>query len=173
MAPAWRQDLAFVGSSWSGSGPSALLDFPELEFHIQNGRAKETVSALELDEQLQDYMTFQVDSTVEKALMAGTLGCVPALNTPSMLRSSSNTSGREEAQFVLGEQQVPTPDVWPSAFSQISSFIRDETFGFGALSNGDLEEACNPDGKKCSKQGNVSPTPLQLHVSGQKQIRVS
>ncbi|KAK3158233.1 hypothetical protein QOZ80_2AG0134510 [Eleusine coracana subsp. coracana] len=183
-APAWPHDLAFAGSSWSGNDASSLADSAELEFLLQNGsssallsgRAKGTMSPLELheqflQEQLQSHLThglnFEVDSEVERALMAGTLGST--LNAP-MLCSSNESSGSEESglpRFLLGEQQVPAPAAWSSAFSQITSLVGEETsqsFGFGKVGNGDLlHEACNSDGKKFPQLGNVPSASLQLH----------
>jgi hypothetical protein len=199
-APAWPQDLAFAGSSWSGTGASSLADDAELEFHLQNGGSsspallnggsKETVSPLELheqflQEQLQGHLThglmnFEVDSAVERALMAGTMGSI--MNTPCapMICSSNDSSRSEESsmiQSILAEQQqVPPPVAWSSAFSQLSPLVGEETsqsFGFSAVSNGDLlHEACNPDGKKYPQLGIVQSAPLQLHVSDQKQINL-
>ncbi|GJM85300.1 hypothetical protein PR202_ga01737 [Eleusine coracana subsp. coracana] len=193
-APAWPHDLAFAGSSWSGNDASSLADSAELEFLLQNGsssallsgRAKGTMSPLELheqflQEQLQSHLThglnFEVDSEVERALMAGTLGST--LNAP-MLCSSNESSGSEESglpRFLLGEQQVPAPAAWSSAFSQITSLVGEETsqsFGFGKVGNGDLlHEACNSDGKKFPQLGNVPSASLQLHVSDHKHISLN
>jgi hypothetical protein len=201
-APAWPQDLAFAGSSWSGTGASSLADSAaELEFHLQNGSSssallnggsKETVSPLELheqflQEQLQGHLThdlvnFEVDSAVERALVAGTLGSI--LNTPCapMICSSNDSSRSEESSMIQSllaeQQQVPPPVAWSSAFSQLSPLVGEETsqsFGFGAVSNGDLlHEACTPDGKKYPQlAGSVPSAPLQLHVSDQKQINLN
>jgi hypothetical protein len=190
-APPWPQDLAFAGSSWSGSGASSLANCTEVEFHLQNGsssallngRAQQTVSPLELHEQflqeqlLQDPLTHGLNFEVEGALMAGTLGSVLSTPWAPLIRNSNDSSVTEEAglpQFFLAEQQVPAPAAWSSAFSHISSLVGEETsqsFSFGAVSNGELlHEACTPDwnGKKYPQLGNVPSEPLQLHVSDQK-----
>jgi hypothetical protein len=190
-APAWPQDLALAGSSWSGSGASSLANSTEVEFHLQNGsssellngRAQQIVSPLELHEQflqeqlLLDPLTHGLNFELEGALMAGTLGSVLSTPWAPVIRNSNDSSVSEEpglSQFLLGEQQVLAPAAWSSAFSQISSLVGEETsqcFCFGAVSNGDLlHEACTPDwnGEKYPQLGNVPSVPLQIHVSGQE-----
>ncbi|KAL6634131.1 hypothetical protein ACP70R_026802 [Stipagrostis hirtigluma subsp. patula] len=199
-APAWPQDIVFAGSSWSdtassmansagaygGSAPAQDIEFllrdgPSPAF--LNGSNEETVSPVELDDQLaraqlQDGVTHGMNFQVSSALMAGTLGsvlsthCAMSLSdsAPILCSSNDSSSGSEQSglpQFLLGEQPVPAPAVWPSTFGRVSSLVGDETsqsFGFGSVTGDDLlQETGTPDEKKYPQLGSLPSAPLQLH----------